>query len=303
MIVTANMQLRARLNKPEYLFQPHQIVKRLMRRSEEPDALIETMLPWGIAIRSRPADLIGGSISRMGLYDLCVTETLWRLLDPGELAVDAGANIGYMTGVMARRIGSAGTVMSFEPHPEIYGELTSNIELFRSSSNIATIRAFRTALSAIAGTEFLLETDEFAHNRGGASLLDPTSRRVAKSFAVATRRLDDVTDPRVPIGVMKIDVEGHELGVLDGCEERLSRNAIRDIVFEEHRVPPTPVTRRLENHGYEVFRLAKGLLGPIVAPTRKRINDPFDTPNYLATVDTHRALERLRPRSWRVLRN
>lgn len=37
----------------------------------------------------------------MGVYDLPVSETIWRLLDPGDYAIDVGASLGHMTGIMA----------------------------------------------------------------------------------------------------------------------------------------------------------------------------------------------------------
>lgn len=292
----------ARLNKPEYLFRPRQIVKRLSFGRVSDAEIVQSRLPWGLSIWCRPTDLIGASIVRMGLYDLCVTETLWRLLDPGELAVDVGANIGYMTSVMARRVGSSGTVLSFEPHPEIYAELVENIRLFRSEPDVGRIIPRQLALSARSGDARLVVTNDFMSNRGSARLETPRNGVISTSYTVETCRLDDVTDPSVPVGVMKLDVEGHELEVLEGCEQRLRRQEIRDIVFEEPSTTPTPVTTRLESHGYQVFRIRKGLLKPLATSPTRLVNTPFDTSNYLATIDVERALQRLQPRLWRVLR-
>ena len=48
-----------------------------------------------------------------GIYDLIVTEILWRLINKGEIAVDVGANIGYMTSLMAAKVASSGKVYSY----------------------------------------------------------------------------------------------------------------------------------------------------------------------------------------------
>ena len=61
-------------------------------------------------MRIRPADDVGRAIWRLGVYDLPVTELIWRLLDPGDSAFDVGANLVYMTGVMAARVGAQGQV-------------------------------------------------------------------------------------------------------------------------------------------------------------------------------------------------
>jgi FkbM family methyltransferase len=293
------MQLPARFNKPEYLFRPSQLVQR-SRQGRSRRGFQELPLPWGGRIRVHSNDLIGGSIARMGVYDLCVTEALWRLLDPGELAVDVGANIGYMTSVMARRVGDAGRVVALEPHPEIYDELVANVSLFRSSTDGA-VDALPIALSSKAGTGHLTVRAAFSTNRGGATLSNPLPAATASSYSVEMRCLDEVIEPGQFIALLKLGVEGHELDVLMGGEQHLRMHGIRDIVFEEHAHPPTAVTTRLESSGYTVFRLAKGLFGPLVGPPTELITAPFDAPNYLATIDPERALERLAKRFWSVL--
>src|SRR5579872_6967542 len=101
-------RLRRLLNKPHYIYRPGQAIIRLGRLlggAKPAGAWEEAVLPWGLPIRYHPAEQIGNSIWRLGLYDLCVSETLWRLLDAGETALDVGANFGHMTSVMAVRVG------------------------------------------------------------------------------------------------------------------------------------------------------------------------------------------------------
>ena len=74
-------------------------------------------MPWGLQMQIRPNDYIGSCIWGRGIYDLGVSEAIWRLLDKDDLAIDVGANIGHMTGIMARRVGPKGAVIAFEPHP------------------------------------------------------------------------------------------------------------------------------------------------------------------------------------------
>src|SRR5947209_8761809 len=122
------------INKPYYLFRPSQLLRRLIRLLRQRRAVGEweqAILPWGHRIRYRPAEMIGSSIARTGLYDLCVSETLYRLVGPADLAVDAGANIGHMTSLMADRVGLAGKVIAIEPHPELFAELENNVRHWR----------------------------------------------------------------------------------------------------------------------------------------------------------------------------
>src|SRR4051794_41171190 len=101
------MSLISRLNRPEYLFRPRFAVKRLRhggRGSWDPNSTTEAELPWAQQITVF-RDEIGRTIIASGIFDLCVTETIFRLLDRGDRAVDVGANVGYLTSLMAQRAG------------------------------------------------------------------------------------------------------------------------------------------------------------------------------------------------------
>jgi hypothetical protein len=112
----ASLLRRARLflDKPEYIFQPFRIIKRLRFR---PIGRVSALLANGTPIVVNTNEDIGRLIATLGIYDLVVSEAITRLLDPGDVAVDAGANIGYMSAIMAEQVGPDGRVMSFEPNP------------------------------------------------------------------------------------------------------------------------------------------------------------------------------------------
>jgi hypothetical protein len=82
------MSLTARLNKPEYLYQPRQFLRRLTRAiRREPDE-VDVVLPWGLRMRVNPHEDHGRSLYHFGIYDLVLSEAIWRLLDRGERAID-----------------------------------------------------------------------------------------------------------------------------------------------------------------------------------------------------------------------
>jgi hypothetical protein len=114
------------------------------------------VLPWGIKIRIFSGEAIGHAIWTTGLYDLSVTEMLWRLIDPGDIAIDVGANIGYMSSVMMQRVGPAGKVLSFEPHPELYQRLADNVKLWKEFFPKTHIQVEELALSDYSGGGFLI---------------------------------------------------------------------------------------------------------------------------------------------------
>jgi FkbM family methyltransferase len=283
-------------NRPQYIFRPSQVLFRshIKEHDDGSPCLIRTA--WGTEMLCWP-DPLGRSIARTGVYDLVVAETLARLAGAGETAVDAGANVGFMTNVLSRAVGPTGQVVSFEPHPLIFDTLAHNVALWSSDEGVENIDARRAAVSVTAGTARLfIDGRDFAANKGTASLEQPG----AESVEVETVRLDGALAG--PVGVLKLDVEGHELAALNGAEALLSRQPIRDVVFEEHELPPTPVTTLLEAHGYVLFGLRQGLFGPILCDAAEAYERKlWDPPSLLATADPERARRLLEPRGWLTL--
>lgn len=294
--------------KPHYVFHPQQLLRRLTygsrRRKLGHGELLPIRLPWCLELGVDPTEAIGSSIARTGVYDLIVSETLYRLTDPGDAAVDAGANIGYTTSILAHRSGPEGSVTAFEPHPELFERLNRNINRW-PRDRVAPVTAHRLALSKSRGDALLQVGPEFQSNMGTAALETPNSGpSTGGGHLVELIRLDEIAD-KLPIGVLKIDVEGHEHAVLEGMSEILARRQARDIIFEE-RVPyPTATTELLKAAGFRIFELRQSLWGPRLlglGENGARRLRSWDPPSYLATLEPERAAFRLQPRRWSVFR-
>jgi FkbM family methyltransferase len=285
------------VNRPYYLFRPAQLLTRL--RTREPDDAGPHLLrtAWGSQLYCWP-DSLGRAVARTGVYDLVVAETLARLCDPGETAIDAGANVGLMSNLLAHAAGPRGRIVCFEPHPLILQTLSRNVALWANDRALAPVELRRAAVSASSGTlPLTIDPETFAYNKGTASL-QATAQGEASD--VATVRLDEQLTG--PIAVIKLDVEMHELQALEGARALLAGKLIRDIVFEEHEAPPTPVTELLRSHGYTILGVRQALSGPIAsAPSDAYRRQLWDPPALLATSDPERAEERLRRRGWLCL--
>jgi FkbM family methyltransferase len=286
------------VNRPYYWWRPLQIGTRLRTKPNADGSPYLLRTAWGSQVYCWP-DTLGRAVARTGVSDLIVAEALARLSDPGETAVDAGANVGLMSNLLAHAVGPGGRVVSFEPHPLIFDTLTTNVARWRTSDGISPIEVHQAAVSSSDGTLPLgIEPDTFAHNKGTASL---EQHHPGNAIEVRTVRLDSQLSG--PVGVLKLDVEMHELDALRGAESLLAGGLVRDIVFEEHRPPPTPVTALLESHGYVILGIRQGLLRPIVsAPADAYRRKLWDPPALLATADAERARRRLQPRGWDCLR-
>ena len=294
------------LNRPEYILQPWQIYHRLRRPPNQPiDEFKNINLPWGMPfhIRPHPDDKVEWSLWIMGVYDLALSESLWRLTDLEETAIDIGANIGYMTGIMAEKVGKSGRVIAFEPCPGIYDELEFNIQTWRDRKGWNCIEVQKIALSDRTGMGYLrLPT----YNRGEAAIVaskdNLNDKETLNIYEVELDRLDNILDKNTKIGVLKIDIEGHELSAFQGAENLLKSQRVRDIFFESHQGYPTPASDFLESCGYEVFRLWKGFWKPLLYPANYPEIHPWEPPNYLATSNGDRARKRLKQRGWSILK-
>lgn len=278
--------------KPWFVYRPGQLLRRAVRAVFPPrDPVRVVVLPWGCGIEIDVRETIGRSIWTAGVYDLAVVEILLRLADPKLLAVDAGANIGAMTGALAAR---AGEVWAFEPHPDVHRRLVANVARFAGLSGFAPCRVFDSALSDTDGEGRLEVPDGFGENQGLARLA-PTG-----GVPIRTVRLDTLLGDR-DLGVLKVDVEGHELNVLRGTAAALAAGRVRHVVFEDHVGAHSPVRDFLREHGYSLYRIGWRLSGPVLGPVDVG-GRRYEAPSYLATRDPAGAEARCRTRGWAALR-
>jgi FkbM family methyltransferase len=302
------VNLPAALNKPEYCFRPSQIIAkvRYLTRRHRADGLLPVRLPWDDILYASATDAIGKSLLTFGVYELAVSEVLWRLVDVGDTCLDIGANIGYMTSLLATRAGGIGRVFCYEPHPKIFGRLKRNLELFAYKSNVV---ACENAIGAEDGEAELVEPGDFKNNEGTASISPSFSRSglTHVKHGVTVRSLDSIFSNAEAPEALKIDVEGAELDVFRGAEHLLSGRKIRDIVWEDHKMFPSEPVKLLSRHGYSVYQFAKRLLGPVIwdpfAGQAKPQGLPWESINFLATLEPIRAVSRLSTRGWHCLRS
>jgi len=292
-----------RIARPPYFFQPLQILKRLrleyLWRARE-EALVT--LPWGLPIKINLHEAVGINIAAEGLYEVEVTETLWRITEPGDVTIDAGANIGYTTSILGLRVGPKGTVHSFEPHPQVFESLMENVALWKKDPRCGSFLLHEAALGRVTGKASLHTSDWFRTNRGTAWIAEAAEAAPnLQTIEVPIQNLDSILGEHESIGVLKMDVQGHELSILQGMTRLLQQQAVRDIVFEEEAPFPAPSHEFLKSFGYSVFGIQGHFAGVRLLPDAQPAFDPEfgPVPNYLATRDVARALALFKPPLWR----
>ena len=174
---TARINTFRALRRPEYYFRPSLLWRRIRRDSL--CARNAVQLAWGLPIEVDAKAWIGIDIINIGTHDRVVPEAIWRLLDSGEQAIDIGANTGQNASIMALKSGPQGHVTAFEPGPE------------QECRELATLPA-------------------------GADR-DSAPGAVGSDVEIDMTTLDDYASFAGEIGLIKIDVEGHEGAVMEGA--------------------------------------------------------------------------------------
>jgi FkbM family methyltransferase len=286
------MFLSARFwNKPEYFFNPKQFIRRIFQ-SKTNHLKISGKTLWGDAISFNPNEDIGRSLRAFGLYDLSLSEVLWRLTSPGSRVLDIGGNVGYFSLLLANRVGGEGEVHTFEPNPDLYSFLEPNIE------KIKNIKLHKIAVSDKNGEKELYKPKDYSLNTGLATLENISNGvRVA---SVSTRTIDSMNFPAVDL--VKIDIEGHELAALRGAEKTLM--GVKDVIFEEHNIKGSGVKEILLSQGFNIFYIQKKFSGVALKNIQSvYLMNSSEPPNYLASRRPSSELNDLfAKRSWSILK-
>lgn len=209
-----------------------------------------------------------------------------RSVSPDTVFVDVGANFGYFTCLAGSRIGTSGSgrVIAIEPNPRMFDLLTRNI---RINWSMAPVETHGCAITPEGQSIDLIIPTNGAAN---ASIkTEGVSQLIGGSCTVRHVRGDTVD--RIVAGrrvdIIKIDVEGHELHVLDGATKTIGNAPDIHVVMEwsmsqigEARIDPNAVVDRIESFGFAVYRLPESVhvTQAALAPLRLSRPDLLATP-------------------------
>jgi FkbM family methyltransferase len=140
---------------------------------------------------------------------------LRRLVKPGDVVLDIGANIGYFTLLFANWLQGNGEVHAFEPFPTTMQRLNRNLDLNPRLRNVVHLHG--TAVSDFVGSMAMTEPDK---GNSGCNYLS-----VSGEGKIGVTTLDSLASEMrfSRIDLMKIDVEGCEVALLKGAKSTLDR--------------------------------------------------------------------------------
>jgi FkbM family methyltransferase len=186
----------------------------------------------------------------LGTDERVVQRFLSDHLRAGDVFYDLGANVGFLTLIGARLVGSHGHVVAYEPVP-------STAEAVRHNARLNGFGQVEVVQAAVTGTPGVLRI-ETAH-----SSLEAYTSPDGDLEVTAVTIDAEVAAGRPAPTVMKIDVEGAEADVLEGAAQvlREHRPVVVCEIHESLHAREHPAERLLKNAGYSVRWLERGVRG------------------------------------------
>lgn len=174
---------------------------------------------------------------------------LGRMLRPGDTFVDVGANLGLWTLRAAQLVGPAGRVWAVEPNPAVFDRLAAHI----AANHLDQVVVPLALAAGPERSEGVLEASA-THN---VATVRSTGLDRAGGAVVEIHRLDDLIEQPNQITGVKLDVEGGELGALQGSARLLRRwrpwicVEFNTTLTTSSRLGEWPVHQFLVDQGYE----------------------------------------------------
>jgi FkbM family methyltransferase len=178
---------------------------------------------------------ITGCLRTYGEYCEAEADVFRQLVRPGMTVVEAGANIGTHTLMLARAC-APGRLIAFEPQQRVFQLLCANLAI----NGIGNVTALPEGLGAAAGMAVIPPVDYSAADNFGAVPLmaGGGAGDWVEGRAARVTPLDALALPSCHL--LKIDVEGWEAEVLRGARDTIAR--CRPIIYlENDRAAQQPV--------------------------------------------------------------
>jgi FkbM family methyltransferase len=191
----------------------------------------------------------------LGTYETDLQDSIADLIEPSWSAYDIGANIGFVSLLLAQKLGESGKIFAFEALPANLERLRTHVEINGLDSKVRVISA---AVAATSETVRFLVGPSGAMGKAEGSAGRTEGHR--ESVEVPGICLDDFIfrDGNPPPQVIKMDIEGGEVLALKGMK-RLLTEAHPLILLELHGPEAARVAwETLTAAGYQICRMQRG---------------------------------------------
>lgn len=193
----------------------------------------------------------------LGVYERSTTRALARIARPDMIAIDIGANIGAQALPLARQVGPKGRVIAIEPADSAIARLRDNCALNPEFEARVTLvhRALGAAGDRPAENYFAswpLATTVNAH---------PVHQGKPERSSAAASTLDDLIEELglARVDLIKLDVDGNELPVMNGASATLGRHQpvivfeLAPYLLEARGDSPSALPQLFVDRGYHLY--------------------------------------------------
>lgn len=179
-------------------------------------------------VKMRPQNLIETSVFVNQMWEPHIAELIASYLTaPGNIVIDVGANIGASSIPLARKFPDTEFYL-FEPHPDIFSDLSENVMLNRCRN----VNISQNAVSNVNGKVPFFAQQNNNSNMGLSSLKMNSDLGDFAVIDVSSIRIDDYFGCEFrDIAIIKIDTQGAELDVLNSASNIIYRH--RPIIIFE----------------------------------------------------------------------
>lgn len=228
--------------------------------TESPKRHTITEPPFWISLHDRWFDLLRwNSIYNQGTYyEVGLTKLFDGILNNTEspgLVIDIGMNIGWFS-LLSRSHGHS--VAALEPNPIMHTRVCESLALNNWDKD-GSVKIYQYGLGNVESIMNLTT----GKNPGGSSFLgDRLAPKFRKNFPVKVVRLDDIAKQEgwlqpdaQQIHLMKIDVEGFEYFVIQGCIKIIQSGKVSNIIMENSSENKSNVISALDmlyTSGYKI---------------------------------------------------
>lgn len=150
-----------------------------------------------------------------------------QMVEPGDICLDVGANVGLYALLCAKLTGPSGRVFAFEPHPLIFARLQANMAF---NPDLSALHAEN---SAVYREEGQMALEEGTGNFGETRLAPEAKNAALQTRTVSLSRFLARADT-APVKLMKIDVEGFEEPILTDLFSAPSRYHPQFMIVERN---------------------------------------------------------------------
>jgi len=201
-------------------------------------------------------DTISSWLRVRGVYEPSLSEFILRHVREGDVCVDAGANVGYFTLLLARCVGPSGKVIAIEAAPETARRLQANVELNGSAEIVDVVQA---ACAPQQGEiTFHLHPSHADWSRLSPPEKGDFDRRfMGKTWIPVTVPADTLTSivgaDAARVSFIKVDIEGAETAIAPQIARGFTNPRL--VVALEVRTQIEETLKPFQEQGFHVYDL------------------------------------------------